>query len=414
MVFRIQLKRGLITAPLILITYSYLVGHHHLLLDFQSFLPASDTELETFRTPVKNVATGKTATQSSTLRDFGAFRAIDGNARTFSHTNDDNAWLEINLGDMYPISYVAIDNRWCMSPSDLPGCLCRLSGIKLSLIDNRESLVATESIGNACHLKEVTVEFDADANCATPTKSHQGTPNCLPVAKKLKLHSTTGQPIHVFEVRIFSPNISNDKQLAVQNKTIQNKEGISIAFEGHPHSDPETAEVSIERIEVIHANNTSSNGKPSSKLFHSVQNVSSQITGKGLNHPMNFRVDLKPDLENTTQQVHKQFEEPRAGSSIQNNGNILQYSKHKLTASHADKHWEPVLLTEKMLNSGLRFFVFKFIPWAGLGSNLMNLFSQVMYLNETYSRFPIAFLGNYGYRRNATLGLLPGFFSPGF
>jgi hypothetical protein len=37
-----------------------------------------------------------------------------------------------------------------------------------------------------------------------------------------------------------------------------------------------------------------------------------------------------------------------------------------------------------------------------------------MYLGETYSRFPIAFQGDYGYRRNATLGMLPGFFSPRF
>lgn len=72
------------------------------------------------------------------------------------------------MGDVYPINHVVISNRWCLDPNDLPGCLCRLSGIELSLIDDNNVVVATESIGNSCGLKEVTVNFDA--KCATATQ----------------------------------------------------------------------------------------------------------------------------------------------------------------------------------------------------------------------------------------------------
>lgn len=72
------------------------------------------------------------------------------------------------MGDVYPINYVSIINRWCLGPHDPSGCLCRLSGVELSLIDDSNNVVATESIGNTCGLKEVTVEFDA--KCVTATQ----------------------------------------------------------------------------------------------------------------------------------------------------------------------------------------------------------------------------------------------------
>jgi hypothetical protein len=74
-----------------------------------------------------NIAKGKNAKQSSTFKSHGAALAIDGDVNTFSHTNDDKAWLEIDLGKMYTINYVTIVNRWCGDPNDFPNCLCRLS-----------------------------------------------------------------------------------------------------------------------------------------------------------------------------------------------------------------------------------------------------------------------------------------------
>jgi hypothetical protein len=129
-----------------------------------------NAEVETYAaSSVKNnLATGKTATQSSTLKNFLASRAIDGNTNTFSHTNDGNAWLQIDLEDVYFINCVKILNRWCVNPKDSHRCLCRLSGVTLTLIDTSESVVATQSIGNTCGLQEVTVQFDD--TCSTPTQ----------------------------------------------------------------------------------------------------------------------------------------------------------------------------------------------------------------------------------------------------
>ena len=75
-----------------------------------------------------NVALNKQATQSSTLRDNAASRAIDGESLTFSHTNDLNSHFEVDLGDTFDLESVEIVNRWCQDEMDPNGCLCRLCG----------------------------------------------------------------------------------------------------------------------------------------------------------------------------------------------------------------------------------------------------------------------------------------------
>ena len=44
-----------------------------------------------------NFALQKRAAQSSTFKKFEAANAVDGSNATFSHTNDDSAWLEVDL-----------------------------------------------------------------------------------------------------------------------------------------------------------------------------------------------------------------------------------------------------------------------------------------------------------------------------
>jgi len=424
----------------VFVIYLYILVHlHHLSINFHSFLEALDEEVGNRAAfPFINIAAGKSATQSSTFRNFSASAAIDGNINTFSHTNDDNAWLEIDMGDVHPIKYAAIANRWCSDPSDPIGCLCRLSGVKLLLIDDSDSVVATKSIGNTCGLKEVTVQFDVKCTTSTQARdvytSHQVTRGCLPLAKILKLQSTAGLAISVFEVRVYSPVTSardrqSNNKLAIieRNETIHRIRNSNIAsnitWEEQSAYNPTNVaystapKVSVSTIKQIDAHNTSSYAKPSSKSRDSIQNVPSKSTGKGANQSNSAKLDLKSDVKGTRKQVHEQMGELSSGSSIdrlRNNRNIPPYADHNLTVSLTATRWEPVLLTEEMLNSGLRFFVFTFNHVAGLGSNLMNLFSQVLYLGETYNRTPIAFLGNYGYRRNATVGLLTGFFSPRF
>lgn len=258
------------------------------------------------------------------------------------------------------------------------------------------------------------------------------TPDCLPSAQKLKLQSTTGQAIHVFEVRVFSPVTTRDRQsnnkstVLGRNKTIHMMDASNVAsnitWEAHSAQNPTNitysteAKESVSTLKPIYAHSRSPYAKKSSKSRDSIQFFPIRSTGNGANRSNNAKLDLKSDINETRNQDHEQMEELRSGSfnRLRNNRNIPPYADHNLTVSFTATRWEPVLLTEEMLNSGLRFFVFTFNSVAGLGSNLMNLFSQTLYLGETYNRTPIAFLGNYGYRRNATVDLLTGFFSPRF
>ena len=86
-----------------------------------------------------NVALNKPTSQGSDFQGnpskFGASKAVDGDATTFSHTNADCVWWEVDLGSSYEISSITIKNRFCGGPADSPGCLCRLSHAAVSIVD---------------------------------------------------------------------------------------------------------------------------------------------------------------------------------------------------------------------------------------------------------------------------------------
>jgi polyhydroxyalkanoate synthesis regulator phasin len=69
----------------------------------------------------KNWAPNSTATQSSTYGGYAATNAIDGNKKTFNHTEikpNENSWLKIALSTPIEINKIVIENR-----SDSPGSL---------------------------------------------------------------------------------------------------------------------------------------------------------------------------------------------------------------------------------------------------------------------------------------------------
>lgn len=110
-----------------------------------------------------NVAEGSTAAQSSTLKNFKAIRAVDGNFQSFSHTalNDSNAWLSVDFGGTEFIETVIISNRYCgRKPSDPLGCLCRLSNARVSLVDADGNTVQSKTLGDTCGILDVFVDFD--------------------------------------------------------------------------------------------------------------------------------------------------------------------------------------------------------------------------------------------------------------
>ena len=110
-----------------------------------------------------NVALGKSSSQSSTLNTLGSQLAVDGKNNTFSHTNvaagGSPVWWKVDLGTEFAIESVLVLNRWCVSPADPNGCLCRLSKATLSLVDSQGDVVATQSVGSTCGEKEISFNF---------------------------------------------------------------------------------------------------------------------------------------------------------------------------------------------------------------------------------------------------------------
>ncbi|KAL3787484.1 hypothetical protein HJC23_001134 [Cyclotella cryptica] len=159
----------------------------------------------------QEVAIGKTAKQSSTLKNnqekFGPANAVDGNDSTFSHTDNGAASWEVDLGQDYRISSISIKNRYCQNVNDPFGCLCRLTGATVDLLDRTSSVVHSASFGNTCGQLNPSVDFNL----------------CLCPAKKIKLESTTGENIHIFELLAYSSGSNVAPQgLASQSSTFNN------------------------------------------------------------------------------------------------------------------------------------------------------------------------------------------------
>ena len=113
-----------------------------------------------------NVASGKTARQSSTYTSrsgehYPAPNVIDGDASTFSRTNDETPWLEIDLGESVPVTSVSVLNRWCENSSDPTSCLCSLTGASLSLIDESGEELTSNLIGDTCGKPTLEFVFDS-------------------------------------------------------------------------------------------------------------------------------------------------------------------------------------------------------------------------------------------------------------
>jgi hypothetical protein len=107
-----------------------------------------------------NVAPQGTASQSSTFLQndkFSAYKAIDNSNSTFSHTSDSNPSWEVKLNED-EITRVIILNRYCQSEADPPGCLCRLSWAKLTLLED-DAVVTVKTLGDTCNQPVVSESF---------------------------------------------------------------------------------------------------------------------------------------------------------------------------------------------------------------------------------------------------------------
>lgn len=102
------------------------------------------------------------AIQSSDYNDnTPASNAIDGSITSFSHTStvDTLAFWEVDLGSKYLVESVVIMNRWCRDENDSAGCLCRLTGANLTLINEDEVVVFSRVLGNTCDVAELSFSW---------------------------------------------------------------------------------------------------------------------------------------------------------------------------------------------------------------------------------------------------------------
>ena len=163
-----------------------------------------------------NVALEGTSSQSSTFmnRDkYAASRANDGDNSTFCHTNSEsNPWWEIELKETFEVDNIVILNRWCGSEADPYDCLCRLSHSTIMLFNENDSTVYTQEIGDTCN--QVIIVENLSESASTTSSSYT-----------VRLESTTGQQLHIFELQAFSGGVNVALEgSAAQSSTFKNND----------------------------------------------------------------------------------------------------------------------------------------------------------------------------------------------
>jgi hypothetical protein len=195
-----------------------------------------------------NIALGKNAVQSSTFvsrsgQSFNADNAIDGDPNTFSHTTDrGGSWWEVDLEGLYSISSIDIKNRWCKYPSDPTGCLCKLSNATVSLLGENGALVASVSTKDTCDMLDVILDLPTSCIMHALSSSPVAA-SCLPMARKVKLHQTSGSPIQIFELEVFSSSTSNNiavGKTATRSSTFVSSSGIKFEDSNSVDGNPST------------------------------------------------------------------------------------------------------------------------------------------------------------------------------
>jgi hypothetical protein len=124
-----------------------------------------------------NIATNGNATQSMTRRQKYASHAIDENPTTYSLTFDADAWWQVDMGATTTADSISILNRWCVDSTDPNDCLCWISNATLSIFDEEDTLVFSESLGDTCGLYELNFDL---SSCDETTSDEIMIPILLP------------------------------------------------------------------------------------------------------------------------------------------------------------------------------------------------------------------------------------------
>ena len=123
-------------------------------------------ELKVITPTLFNEALGKPAYQSSD-HEFSssgnvamASYAVDGDLSTFSSTNsdDNSAWLMVDLEEDTTLKNVMIANRNCVN-ENVNQCLCRLSYASVQILDEHDNIIDEQNLGSTCGKYNVLAQF---------------------------------------------------------------------------------------------------------------------------------------------------------------------------------------------------------------------------------------------------------------
>eukprot|EP00956_Cyclotella_meneghiniana_P021517 scaffold39309_cov61-Cyclotella_meneghiniana.AAC.1 len=185
-----------------------------------------------------DLAINKTATQSSTFGNnivkYGPANAVDGDRISYTHTNkgraDPNPVWTVDLGTNHEVALIEIENRFCGDTSDTSNCLGRLSYAKVELLDSQDNVVDSKSFGDTTGDFTPLLNFN---QCLSPTVSPTSSPsaslsasptkNCYPTAKTIRLISTIGEFLQLFEFVATDPSNADltTNKTATQSSTFQ-------------------------------------------------------------------------------------------------------------------------------------------------------------------------------------------------
>ncbi len=116
----------------------------------------------------------------------------------------------MDLGNEFAIESVLVLNRWCVSPADPNGCLCRLSKATLFLMDSPGEVVAAQSVGDSCGKQELILDdFVEPTPSPTVSPSYSPTLSLSPTRSMVKDFSLVGDGQCVDESYSLYPSMSS-------------------------------------------------------------------------------------------------------------------------------------------------------------------------------------------------------------
>ena len=175
-----------------------------------------------------DVALGKPVVQSSTNYDQ-ASSGNDADLTMTSETEDKDLWWIVDLLGEVQVERVSISNRRCVDLTGGTQCLCELSNAMLSVLDEEDTVIASQILGDTCSKLRLDFDYFSPDYCPasmspkispSTLSAFQPKASCTSARYVKLIQNTTVEPLQLFEVEVYSSgaNVALGK-LAEQSST---------------------------------------------------------------------------------------------------------------------------------------------------------------------------------------------------